>query len=93
MKIAVVKATENLRLGLSESDVKLAEGQVNELLTEIEKTIRLLEADIPANPASPKAERLEASLAKDMRAYFRDLSDALPWSDIEMLYYKLVKPE
>ena len=92
MKIAVVKATENLRLGLSESDVKLAEGQVNELLIEIEKTIRLLEKDkIPANPEDH--ERLEASLAKDMRDYFRDLSDALPFGDIEMLYYKLVKPE
>ena len=87
------KATENMREVLSKSNAKPAEGQVNELLTEIEKTIRLLEADIPANPASPKAERLEASLAKDMRAYFRDLSDALPWSDLEMLYYKLVKPE
>jgi len=89
----MAKATENMREVLSKSNAKPAEGQVNELLTEIEKTIRLLEADIPANPASPKAERLEASLAKDMRAYFRDLSDALPWSDIEMLYYKLVKPE
>ena len=87
------KATENMREVLSKSNAKPAEGQVNELLTEIEKTIRLLEADIPANPASPKAERLEASLAKDMRAYFRDLSDALPWSDLEMLYFKLVKPE
>ena len=82
-----------MRLGLSESDVKLAEGQVNELLTEIEKTIRLLEADIPANPASPKSKRLETSLAKDLRDYFRGLSNALPWSDLEMLYYKLVKSE
>ena len=89
----MAEATENMREVLSKSNAKPAEGQVNELLTEIEKTIRLLEADIPANPASPKAERLEASLAKDMRAYFRDLSDALPWSDLEMLYYKLVKPE
>ena len=89
----MAKATENMREVLSKSNAKPAEGQVNELLTEIEKTIRLLEADIPANPASPKAERLEASLAKDMRAYFRDLSDALPWSDLEMLYFKLVKPE
>ena len=66
---------------------------MKELLTEIDNLISLLEAEIPANPASPKAERLEARLAKDMRAYFRDLSDALPWSDLEMLYYKLVKPE
>ena len=87
------KATENMREVLSKSDAKPVEGQVSELLTELEKTIRLLEADIPASPASPKAERLEVSLAKDMRAYFRDLSDALPWSDLEMLYYKLVKPE
>jgi len=93
VKIAVVKATENLRLGLSESDVKLAEGQVNELLIEIEKTIRLLEAEIPANPNAPKNGKLEQRLAKDLRDYFRDLSDALPWDDIEMLYYRLVKPE
>ena len=88
------KATENMREVLSKSDAKPVEGQVSELLTELEKTIRLLEKDrIPASPNTPKNERLEASLAKDMRAYFRDLSDTLPWSDIEMLYYKLVKPE
>ena len=66
---------------------------MGELLTEIEKTIRLLESEIPANPASQKNARLEQNLAKDMRGYFRDLSDALPWNDLEMLYYKLVKPE
>ena len=89
----MAKATENMREVLSKSNAKPAEGQVNELLTEIEKTIRLLEADIPANPASPKSKRLEASLAKDLRDYFRGLSNALPWSDLEMLYYKLVKSE
>ena len=83
----------NMKLGLSESDVKLVGGQVNELLIEIQNTIRLLEAGIPASPASPKAERLEASLAKDLRDYFRDLSDALPFGDIEALYYKKVKQE
>ena len=66
---------------------------MNELLIEIEKTIRLLEAEIPANPNAPKNEKLEQRLAKDLRDYFRDLSDALPWDDIEMLYYRLVKPE
>jgi len=66
---------------------------MKELLTEIDNLISLLEAEIPANPASPKAERLEASLAKDMRAYFRQLSDALPWGEIEALYYKKVKQE
>ena len=81
-----------MRLGLSESDVKLVGGQVNELLIEIQNTIRLLEADkIPANPEDH--ERLEQNLAKDIRSYFRDLSDTLPWSDLEMLYYKLVKQE
>jgi len=82
----------NMREVLSKSDVKFVEGQVNELLIELEKTIRLLEKDkIPANPEDHG--RLEASLAKDMRDYFRDLSGALPFGDIEMLYYKLVKPE
>ena len=66
---------------------------MKELLTEIDNLISLLEAEIPANPASPKAERLEANLAKDMRAYFRQLSDALPWGEIEALYYKKVKQE
>ena len=78
---------------LSKSDAKPVEGQVSELLTEVEKTIRLLEAEIPANPNAPKNERLEASLAKDLRDYFRGLSNALPFGDIEMLYYRLVKPE
>ena len=66
---------------------------MKELLTEIDNLISLLEAEIPANPASPKAERLEARLAKDMRAYFRQLSDALPWGEIEALYYRQVKQE
>ena len=46
-----------------------------------------------SKPSKPKAERLEARLAKDMRAYFRQLSDALPWGEIEALYYKKVKQE
>ena len=63
------------------------------LLSEIDATIKALEAEIPANPNAPKNEKLEQRLAKDFGAYFRDLSDALPFGDIEMLYYKLVKPE
>jgi len=78
---------------LSKSDVKLVGGQVSELLVELQKTIQLLEAGIPANPNAPKNEKLEQRLAKDLRAYFRDLSDALPFNDLEMLYYGLVKPE
>ena len=90
----MVEATENMREVLSKFNAENAGGQVSELLVELQKTIQLLEAgNIPASPASPKAERLEASLSKDMRAYFRQLSDALPWSDLEMLYFKLVKPE
>ena len=83
----------NMREVLSKSDVKFVEGQVNELLVELQKTIQLLEAGIPANPNAPKNGKLEQRLAKDLRDYFRDLSDALPWDDIEMLYYRLVKPE
>ena len=63
------------------------------LLSEIDATIKALEAEIPANPNAPKNGKLEQRLAKDLRDYFRDLSDALPWDDIEMLYYRLVKPE
>jgi len=87
------KATENMREVLSKFNAENAGGQVSELLVELQKTIQLLEAGIPANPDAPKNEKLEQRLAKDLRDYFRDLSDALPWDDIEMLYYKLVKPE
>ncbi len=61
-----------------------------EILTE---TIRLLEKreDLPANPVNfGKQEEL---LAKDMRRYFRAVDDALPWAELENLYYKWVVEE
>jgi len=79
-------------LDYSESGVEHAEGrELSELSKELDLTIRLLEAEIPANPASH--ENLERKLAKGMRDYFRNLSDALPWNDLEALYYKNARPE
>ena len=61
------------------------------LQNELERVIRLLENDIPANPASH--EHLERKLVKGMEDYFKSLSDALPWNALEALYYKNARPE
>ena len=67
------------------------EGRELTLQNELNQTIRLLEAEIPANPASH--EHLERKLVKGMEDYFKRLSDALPWNDLEALYYKSVTKE
>jgi len=63
----------------------------SELSKELERVVRMLESDIPANPASH--EHLERKLVKGMEDYFSRLSDALPWNALEDLYYKNTRPE
>ena len=60
---------------------------------ELEKTINLLEARIPANPNAPAnlkhRKRLEGELAK----YFDKLERAFPYSKLSSIYNKYVEKE
>jgi hypothetical protein len=57
----------------------------------VEDRETLLEADLPANPASPKNVRLANALEKDMQKYFKTLSSMMP--DFSEIYYKYVEQE
>lgn len=61
---------------------------IKEELTEI---INLLEADIPANPASIKNETLEKGLQKSLSDYFKNVNNALDWNELEQIYNRNVK--
>ena len=60
-------------------------------MKELDELIDLLEADIPANPNSPKALKLANDLEKDLRKYFKNLSSMMP--DFSEIYYKYVRAE
>jgi len=60
---------------------------------EIDETIELLEAQIPANPASKKNERIQNGMQRSLAGYFRDIDQALDWSALEQIYYRNVKQE
>ena len=62
------------------------ESNLNEL-------IAMLEADIPANPASPKNERLEKQHEGELRKYFEQMGNIIPIEQIEILYYKNVRQD
>ena len=59
--------------------------------SELEATICLLEAEIPANPRAGKNERLESGLRRELERYFRGLAKAFPADEIDRIYYKHVK--
>ena len=63
------------------------------LLAEIDETIKLLENQIPANPASNKNEKIEKGMQRSLARYFRDVDNAIDWNALEQIYYKNVKQE
>lgn len=62
-----------------------------ELVRELDETIRLLEARLPANPESENNTRLARGLERDMADYFRALEAGVDWEALEQVYYKHVK--
>ena len=68
-------------------------GSTPSVLSEVEELIALLEADIPANPQSPKNKKHEKRLDRLMAAYFLKLEAAFPYSKIDALYNKHVAKE
>ncbi len=61
------------------------------VLAELDKLIKVLEAEIPANPESAKNIRLKNRLAKVLEKYFRNLEKAFPYSKLDSLYNKYVE--
>ncbi len=61
------------------------------VLQELNQIIDLLEAEIPANPESPKNKRLRRRMERLLAKYFRDLADAFPYQKLAAIYNKNVK--
>ena len=66
-------------------DAKEQEMTIDKLLDE---TIKLLENQIPANPASERNERLEKRMQKSIAEYFHDVDQGIDWNALEQIYYK-----
>jgi len=66
---------------------------MSNLLNELDKTIRLLEAEIPANPSAPQNEPIEKGLQKSLKDYFKGLENAFDWNALEQIYYRNVKQD
>lgn len=60
---------------------------------ELQTLIELLEAEIPANPQSPRNRRKLPAIERIMKRYFTNLELALPVEAIEQLYWKYVIQE
>ncbi len=60
-------------------------------IAELDKLLNLIEAQIPANPNSPKNIRNQARLQREMARYFRSLNTAFPYSKLAKIYNRHVK--
>lgn len=67
--------------------------ELTELVRELTETIKALESEIPANPASEKNGSIEKGLQNSLKSYFKHLDDAVDWNELERIYYKNVKIE
>ena len=72
---------------LSSSHARPVEGDA------LSQLISLLEAQLPANPASPKGAKAEQAMERIWRRYFRTLGKSFPYEELETLYYRYVTPE
>ncbi len=61
------------------------------VLQELNQIIDLLEAEIPANPESPKNKRLRRRMERLMAKYFRALANAFPYHKLADVYNSNVK--
>ena len=59
----------------------------------LDQLIAILEANLPANPKSPKNDTLARKLESDVKDYFTAVEQALPPQYLEQLYLKHVKVE
>ena len=63
------------------------------ILEQVDRITKLLEAQIPANPGSPRNQKLQNKLECNMAKYFLDLGNAFPYSRIANIYNKYVEKE
>jgi len=56
----------------------------------LEAELQLLEAEIPANPRSPKGERLAKEVETEVRRYFRALQASVDVDSLADIYYRHV---
>jgi len=63
------------------------------IIAKLDETINFLEAQIPANPASDKNEKIEKRMQKSLAQYFRNIDNAIDWNTLEQIYYRNVKQE
>jgi len=59
----------------------------------LDSLITLLEAQIPANPKSPKNQKLQKRLEEYLAKYFGRLERAFPYSKLDKIYNKYVTKE
>jgi len=78
-------------MGLYPDSVSTVKVQGKSLLAELNQIISLLEAQIPANPQSPKNERLRLGLQRKLAKYFDNLEKAFPYSKLAGIYNRYVK--
>jgi len=62
-------------------------------MKELDDLIAVLEADIPANPLSPRNIRLANSLERDLQKYFDKLERSMPMGKLGQIYNKYVEEE
>jgi len=60
-------------------------------MLELDKMIKLLENQIPANPASDRNEVLEKRMQKSLAEYFKNIDQAIDWNALEQIYYRNVR--
>ncbi|GAG06408.1 unnamed protein product, partial [marine sediment metagenome] len=63
------------------------------LIAELDSLIKILEAEIPANPESPANEKLIKRLQISLSKYFDKLERAFPYSKLSSIYNKYVIKE
>ena len=68
-------------------------GKSMTVLQELDNLIKLMEAQIPANPESPANVRRQKELQGKLADYFNKLEKAFPYSKLEALYNKYAEKE
>jgi len=61
------------------------------VIAELNEIIELLEAEIPANPNSPKNLKRRKKLERELVRYFDKLEQAFPYSKLSSIYNRYVK--
>ena len=61
------------------------------MIKEINQTIRLLENNIPANPAASKNESIEKGFRQSLAEYYNKLDNAIDINKLEQIYYRHVE--